>query len=107
AIRSLQHALFRLEWQRITLYAASLPGRIAACVLMAGLVLGGWFAYGNSMIILILALAPAAFAAYLMLLSVSVMFSTDIQQRKLDWQLMLPVPRLRIVLGKLSAHWAA
>lgn len=107
AIRSLQHALFRLEWQRITLYAASLPGRIAACILMAGLVLGGWFAYGNSMIILILALAPAAFAAYLMLLSVSVMFSTDIQQRKLDWQLMLPVPRLRIVLGKLSAHWAA
>jgi hypothetical protein len=98
-------ALCEMERGRLGVYVDRAIVRWLVLACMIGLVVGGYYAYGHSDAILMVPTVLAGIVSYILILYLPITIGQDIQGRKLDWWLCLPLPRGTMLLAKLFVHW--
>ncbi len=98
-------ALCELERGRIGVFVDRTAVRWLILVCMVGLVVGGYYAYGHSDAILMAPTILTGFVSYILILYLPITIGQDIQSKKLDWWLSLPLPRWMMLMAKMYVHW--
>jgi len=98
-------ALCELERRRIGLIANHAASRITWLICVIVLMIGGYYAYGSSAVILSAPLTVCGIVTYLIVLYLPITVGQDLHGRKLDWWLTLPQPRWKLLIAKTYVYF--
>jgi hypothetical protein len=98
-------ALYEMERGRLGVFVDRLVVRILFLACMIALAVGGYYAYGHSEAILMAPTIITGCVSYIVILYLPITIGQDIQGKKLDWWLALPLPRWKMMMAKMYAHW--